>query len=309
MCALNLKLNHPFLDGLKKHPEGKKKDVQKMKSWMSTQAHLPEVGDEFLHLFLHACYYSHEKTKNAIEAWFTIKASNPTIFGNRDPLEPKMKALLDMGYLLRLPKTTPEGYRVLMYGVRDPDPTKMNFNDVVKGFCMYNDLVLSEDGLQDGYIVIFDMKDVGIGHLARVSLPALKCFMYYIQDAHPCRLKQIHVFNTCSWIHHVMRLIVPLVRSELLSLVRFHKGNAPDNFPVEILPAEYGGEGDPVEVLDTVTKSLLEKYRDWLIESSKFKADESKRVKKASWWGLFSTKTPQQNELDEKTILRNLQID
>ncbi|KAH1018073.1 hypothetical protein HUJ05_005895 [Dendroctonus ponderosae] len=212
-------------------------------------------------------------------------------------------------YLVRLPKTTPEGYRVLLYSVRDPDPTKMNFNDVVKGFCMYNDCVLSEDGLQEGYIVIFDMKDVCLGHLARVSLPALKCFMYYIQDAHPCRLKQIHVLNTATWIHHVMRLVVPLVRSELLNLVRFHKGSIPDGFPTELLPMDYGGEAPTVEDLDTITKALLGKYRDWLVESEHLKADESKRVKRGSWWGFLTNKSPQQVELDEKTILKNLQID
>ncbi|XP_019763835.2 uncharacterized protein LOC109540082 [Dendroctonus ponderosae] len=309
MCALNLKHQHPFIGGLKHYPDGKKKDVQKIKAWMLSQPHLPEVTEEFLYLFLHACYYSHDKTKSAIEAWFTIRANHPNIFSNRDPDEPKMKNLLDMGYLVRLPKTTPEGYRVLLYSVRDPDPTKMNFNDVVKGFCMYNDCVLSEDGLQEGYIVIFDMKDVCLGHLARVSLPALKCFMYYIQDAHPCRLKQIHVLNTATWIHHVMRLVVPLVRSELLNLVRFHKGSIPDGFPTELLPMDYGGEAPTVEDLDTITKALLGKYRDWLVESEHLKADESKRVKRGSWWGFLTNKSPQQVELDEKTILKNLQID
>ncbi|XP_076254710.1 alpha-tocopherol transfer protein-like isoform X3 [Rhynchophorus ferrugineus] len=276
---------------------------------MTTQPHLPEVSDEFIYLFLHACYYSHEKVKSTIEVWFTIRALHPTIFSNRDPAEPKMKNLIDMGYLLRLPKTTPEGYRVLMYAVRDPDPTKMNFNDVVKGFCMYNDCVLSEDGLQEGYIVIFDMKDVCLGHLARVSLPALKCFLWYIQDAHPARIKGVHVLNTATWIHHVMRLVVPLVRSELLSMVKFHKGSIPDKFPIELLPMDYGGEAPTVEDLDRETKSLLHKYKDWLIESAVLKADESKRAKKTGWWGIFSGKSAQQAEIDEKNILKNLQID
>ncbi|XP_030757101.1 retinaldehyde-binding protein 1-like [Sitophilus oryzae] len=309
MCALNLKHSHPFIDGLRNPPEGKKKDVQKIKSWMMTQPHLPEVHEEFIYLFLHACHYVHERTKSAIETWFTIRAIHPNIFSNRDPMEPKMKNLIDMGYLLRLPKTTPEGYRVLMYAVRDPDPTKMNFNDVVKGFCMYNDCVLSEDGLQEGYVIIFDMKDVSIGHLARVSLPALKCFLWYIQDAHPARIKSIHVLNTATWIHHVMRLVVPLVRSELLNLVKFHKGGLPEKFPTELLPMDYGGEAPTVEELDRTTKALLDKYSSWLIESSLLVADESKRPKKGSWWGLFSSKSNQQVEIDEKNILKNLQID
>lgn len=53
-------------------------------------------------------------------------------------------------HLVRLPKTTPEGYKVLLYSVRDTDYTKLVFSDAVKGFCMFNDCVLSEDGLAEG---------------------------------------------------------------------------------------------------------------------------------------------------------------
>ncbi|KAJ8956083.1 hypothetical protein NQ318_016536 [Aromia moschata] len=213
-------------------------------------------------------------------------------------------------HLVRLPKTTPEGYRILMYSVRDCDPTKMNFTDCIKGFCMYNDCILSEDGLQEGYIVIFDMKGVQIGHLARVNLPALRCFLLYIQEAHPCRLKAVHVLNTASWIHHIMRIIVPLVKSEILSLVKFHKGSVPEGFPLELLPMDLGGEAPSVEDLDRETKSLIHKYHGWLLETASFKSDESKRTKKASWWGFFNGTNKTNNvELDEKTILKNLQID
>lgn len=44
------------------------------------------------------------------------------------------------------------------------------------------------------------------------------------QEAHPARLKAIHVLNTAPWINHVMRLVVPLIKSELLNLLKFHKG-------------------------------------------------------------------------------------
>lgn len=111
-----------------------------------------------------------------------------------------------------------------MYTVKDPDYTKLVFSDAVKAFCMFNDCVLSEDGLIEGYIVCFDMKGIALGHLARVSLPALRSFMVYIQEAHPARLKAIHVLNTAPWINHAMRIVLPLIRSELLQLLKFHKG-------------------------------------------------------------------------------------
>ncbi|XP_063926747.1 alpha-tocopherol transfer protein-like isoform X2 [Zophobas morio] len=275
---------------------------------MNSQPHLPHISEDYIYLFLHAGYYNVERTKSYIENYFTIRASAPAIFSDRDPYSPRMQVMIGLANLIRLPKTTPEGYRVLLYSVRDPDPTKMIFSDAVKGFCMYNDCVLSEDGLAEGYVVIFDMRGVSIGHLARVSLPALKAFMFYIQDAHPARLKGIHILNTASWIHHIMRIVVPLVRSEILSLIKFHKGMIPEGIPHEILPADYGGEAPSVDELDTHTKSMVDKYSEWLKESACFKADETKRVKKASWWGLFSGGSAPE-KLDEKTILQNLQID
>lgn len=44
------------------------------------------------------------------------------------------------------------------------------------------------------------------------------------QEAHPAKLKAIHILNTASWIHHIMRIVLPLVKSELISIVKFHKG-------------------------------------------------------------------------------------
>nr|XP_022907576.1 alpha-tocopherol transfer protein-like [Onthophagus taurus] len=181
---------------------------------------------------------------------------------------------------------------------------------------MYNDCVLSEDGLSEGYVVIFDMKGVALGHLARVSLPALKAFMVYIQEAHPARLKLIHVLNTPNFINHVMRIVLPLVKSELLSMVKFHKGRVPDGFPVELMPLEYGGEAPSIEVLDATTKSMTHKYIDWLKDTEKFRVDESKRPKKPSWWSIFGSTTTTQQSQNELTIeqqkenfFKNLQID
>lgn len=214
-------------------------------------------------------------------------------------------------HLVRLPKLTPEGYRVLMYTVKDPDYTKMVFGDAVKGFCMFNDCVISEDGLAEGYVVCFDMKGIALGHLARVSLPVLRSFMVYIQEAHPARLKAIHVLNTAPWINHAMRIVIPLIRSELLQLLKFHKGNVAEGVPVELMPEEYGGEAPSIRELDRQCHLMMEKYARWLRETETFRTDESKRPKKASWWGIFGgggNSGGGQIE-KEKRVLKNLQID
>lgn len=90
--------------------------------------------------------------------------------------------LLFLRHMVAFPNKTPEGYNVLLYRLADYDYSKLNFADAVRVFCMFNDVKLSEDqGQAEGYIVIFDMKGCSLGHLTRVTLPALRAFMHYIQ--------------------------------------------------------------------------------------------------------------------------------
>lgn len=46
---------------------------------------------------------------------------------------------------------------------------------------MFNDVQISEDGPINGYVVIFDMKGVKLGHMAKVQFGPLRTFMNYIQ--------------------------------------------------------------------------------------------------------------------------------
>lgn len=82
-----------------------------------------------------------------------------------------------------LPSCTPDGYKVLLYRLKDFDPNKTVFKDALRCFLAYNDVRISEDGLCPGYLVVFDMQGTTLHHLARVSmaLQLVKVFMIYIQ--------------------------------------------------------------------------------------------------------------------------------
>lgn len=63
---------------------------------MNSQAHLPDISDEYVLLFLYACHYSSEKTKTSIENYFTLRANNPAIFDDRDVYSEKIQTLLNL---------------------------------------------------------------------------------------------------------------------------------------------------------------------------------------------------------------------
>lgn len=138
--------------------------------------------------------------------------------------------------MISMPNKTKEGYEILIYRLIDTDPSKIIFADALKGFCMFNDIRLSEDLLAEGYVVVFDMKGVRLSHVARVQLGPLKSFMAYIQDAHPARLKKIYICHAASFVNQLMALVKPLIKSELMSLLHFTTKGPQSLFDKEMLP-------------------------------------------------------------------------
>lgn len=138
--------------------------------------------------------------------------------------------------MITLPKLSPEGYRILVYKLRNTDPSRVHFGEAVKAFCMFNDVQISEDGPINGYLILFDMEGVKLGHLAKVQFGPLRTFMNYIQEAHPVRLKKIHIVHTASFINQIMALVKPLIKSDLLGLLKFTVSGPEEIFTPDLLP-------------------------------------------------------------------------
>ncbi|XP_058116316.1 alpha-tocopherol transfer protein-like [Anopheles ziemanni] len=267
-------LSHPFKDSPEplEVPKEHVANVDTLFEWIKEQPRFPAFSKNHAHLFLHACLWNVEDAKKALQKYSQIHANSPEIFDNRDIMSAGVQMTLNATHMVALPRTTPEGYRLLYYRLSDTDPSKMNFAEAVKSFCMFNDAQISVDGIMEGYIVIFDMKGVRLGHLARVQFGPLRVFMSYIQDAHPVRLKKIYIVHTASFINQVMALVKPLIRSELLGLLQFTATGPEEIVGVDYLPKDFGGPFEEVATMHADQKKRLEtEYRDWLMDSGALK--------------------------------------
>lgn len=77
---------------------------------------------------------------------------------------------------------------------------------------------------------------------------------------------------------------------------------------------DYGGEAPTSEELGKEVFDLMDKYAKWLKESEHFVADETKRIKKNSWWSVFSGNSENPNPtnlgfVNEINGFKNLNID
>ena len=121
-----------------------------------------------------------------------------------------------------------------------------------------------KEKLSDGEVPIFDMKGMGYRHLPKLVFSTLKMYMKYTQEAHPVRVRQIHIVNCSSMLGLFYRIAKPLVHAEVLKRVHFHTPNSDTLtkfIPAEILPEEYGGSAGKVEVFKDHISNLLEKKR------------------------------------------------
>lgn len=117
--------------------------------------------------------------------------------------------------------------------------------------------------LSDGEVPIFDMKGMSYRHLPKLVFSTLKMYMKYTQEAHPVRVRQVHIVNCSSLLGLFFRIAKPLVHADVLQRIHFHTPNSDTLFkciPAEILPEEYGGTGGKFEVLrENFTKLLMNK--------------------------------------------------
>nr|XP_024216567.1 alpha-tocopherol transfer protein-like [Halyomorpha halys] len=259
-------------------------DIAILRPWITKQAHFPEdIDDHLIKRFLAVCEGSLEKTKATMDHFFCLRSEAPEFFTERDPLHHRMQEVFSLIDLLPLPQLTPEGYKCFMYKVADPNPEKFCFNDYVKNFFLVGDTrVKTETNIPKGEIVIFDMKGYSLRHLTKIPLVSVRKYMQYTQEAHPVRLRQIHVINVSPLLDKTLMLVKPFMKSEVAAMLHFHQPGSTtlyDFVPQEILPNEYGGKAGAVADIKETWKARVEKNRDWL-KTNPWLANNSKRVDK-----------------------------
>lgn len=205
---------------MKRNPQLKLSDIQSLKEWCEKQPHLPKIEDSFLAMFLHSNYYRMELTKNMIENYYTTRTHVPEFFSNRNPLGQKeLRQTFKIAANLPLKGITKDGYRIMYSAFLDADSSLFIYNDNVKYFLMVCDVWLLTEDTDNGYIYFADASGLSFGHIARTSPLGLKKYLYYIQEAAPIRLVEIHVINAPPAMELLMNMVKPFMKKEMIDMV------------------------------------------------------------------------------------------
>ncbi|XP_053671324.1 alpha-tocopherol transfer protein-like [Anopheles nili] len=259
-------------------------DVRKLDEWSRTQPHLPSITELELILFLHSNYYDLEAAQRTIESYYSFRASSKNLFANRDLEKGAIQMAMDVLDLVVLPDLTPEGYRVLLAKIVDPDASKFSLGSILTFACMCVDILLWEEGCNNGSILIIDMDGIHLGHLPKLGIFTLKDLLYYVQEALPIRLKGLHLANVVPFIDRIMTMIRPFMKKELLEIFHLHTSMQTlfKHVPQHLLPVDYGGSARARKVLRDELYNHTIECGDFLAGYDQLKrVDESKRIPKA----------------------------
>jgi hypothetical protein len=259
-------------------------DVKTIMEWMTKQPHLPSPeGDEKrIRIFLILCKNSLERTKEALDQYFTLKSMVPEYFANRDPLNPQILRSMETSLFIPLPKLTSEGCRISLNRLRNPEIDNFEFADYVKVNFMSIDVRLCKLDMYKKEIFIFDLNKFSMSHLTTI-LPQIKKFIYCGTTAYPLRIHQVHILNMPSYAQTMINVVLGILKKKIAERIMIH--NSVDDLKKyinpELLPSDYGGTlPKTADELTEDWKEVLIENRDWFLSQNSLLCDETRRTKK-----------------------------
>lgn len=267
-----------------KDPKLKLEDIQKIQEWMKSTEYLPQVDDELICHFLHACFYDVEQVKKTIETFFNYRATMPDFFDNWDPNAKEMQEVVnDIIIAAPLPQLTEEGHRVIVCKLNDVSPERFVYALCVKWMFMSSMHTMWDKGIMNGYVIVYDATGYTMSHLLKCSLTNVRNYINYGKNASPIRVVKIVFINTSSVIKKLMTLARPFLNKDLVNMMSFHTSAEPyfGGLPPEMVPEDYNGTAPPVLSLHRESVKSVISSREWLLEEEKVRINEAKKQGKS----------------------------
>lgn len=115
---------------------------------------------------------------------------------------------------------------------------------------------------------------------AHFNISFMKKILKISMEAKPVRIKKVHFVNISPIAETTLNFIKHFFPQKYRDRIIFNATSESlhDEYPIDMLPNEWGGKAGTMEELNQRTHEELIKRKNWCIEMSLMKADSSKRV-------------------------------
>ncbi|KAF5293981.1 hypothetical protein FQR65_LT10952 [Abscondita terminalis] len=276
-------------------PEQVEQDISYIREWLLKQPHInARTDDHSILIFLRACKFSLEKTKNKLELFYTVKTAFSDTFANRDPLDYKIEYFFKKNFLTLLPRTL-NGPILILFNIGSSNPDHVSVYDGLRIGTVMLDVILQEfkDASVVGQAMIVDLKNCSKKYIMQITPTFLKQAVTCLQDGYPVRVKAINFINVPQFLFSAFNILKSFLPKKLQERVTLDpsgdKSSTSLYFPLTVLPAEYGGTAGPLTDMCEKSRMLVVRYRQWFLEDKQYRCIEERRpISSKRRFDLFS---------------------
>ncbi|GLV36761.1 uncharacterized protein CBL_02404 [Carabus blaptoides fortunei] len=263
-------------------------NIQAIKDWLKTEPHLPDDDDkQFLLTIFVFNKLSIERTKEKLDAIYSIRNIIPELYVNNEPLHPNMQKVMASNVFLPLPKLNKDFGRIMLMksfiGSTELDAVaNFQYLLIVMELRLLYDMTLHDH-------IIADFSGTTFSHITKL-LPAtsLKC-LQYLKNTFPNSIKSVHCINVPPFAQNFINLIKSILIKKLIERIHVHSDldSLHKHINKELLPREYGGNGKSLLEYKEDWHKFMESQNDLVIQRTKIRSNEKLRIGKLTNFNMF----------------------
>ncbi|KAH9372937.1 hypothetical protein HPB48_019266 [Haemaphysalis longicornis] len=213
------------------------------------QVNLSSTGptdEAFLVKFLRARKYNVERACDSIKKYFACRRENPDIFEGLTPDCIPFDVACRQHQLVTVSrKKDPKGRVVFLINGGMWNTNVCSMNDLFKVEVVHMEQMLLDEAAQiKGFVAVYNLKGLGVHHLAQYTPSVIRKLIQLVQDCLPMRIKAVYIINNPPLFDALFSIAKPFMKAKLLQ--RTHLlGNDADKMrellPDDLIPEEHGG--------------------------------------------------------------------
>ncbi|XP_044739319.1 retinol-binding protein pinta-like [Chrysoperla carnea] len=261
-------------------------DVNIILESLEKKAHFPKIKDENalrnkIEAFLIFNKFHIEKTKQKLDLCYSYRNIYPEFFDNWDPCSAEFEKTFSIFRYTPLPYLTKELNRVSF--IELTDKVHDNFEPLThfKTFLMSFETRISHD-CNAGEIIIYDCSKANLNIVKQLTPSILKKAVDINLKGYSVRLAGLHLLHPPNGLPILLTILKALVKPKIYERIHLHNDleSLHKAISKEYLPKNLGGELTDSQILTDTWYGILKNNRVNLIEESKLRTDESKRIEK-----------------------------
>lgn len=246
---------------LKETPEVIETALKELRQLISDEPtlHCP-TDDAFLIKFLRARKCDTQAAFENVKKYFKVRMKHPEMFKDLTPSSVPFDAVCRKHRLITVSRhRDPMGRTVALVRTGAWNTDICTVNDFFRvGLVIAEHLLLQEDFINRGVVLIFDVKGLSLYHLAHYTPSVIRTLVTFMQDCLPVRLKGIYVINNPAVFDLLFGIAKTFLKAKLIKRTRllgYDVEELHQIMPNDVIPEEHGGTNESYD-FDAFEKEL-----------------------------------------------------